>query len=178
MVPIKAFSEAKLRLAPALSAGERSSLAMSLAGGVLDAARSRRTAVVCDDDEVADWAASQGVEVFWAPGRGLNLAVAFGVAELARSGSDTIIVVHGDILDPSGLEQLEVGAGITLVPDLRDDGTNVICLPARARFEFSYGPGSFRRHLAAAEASGLEVTVLRDEQLGHDVDRPGDLPAS
>ena len=58
----------------------------------------------------------------------------------------------------------------------RDDGTPVLSLPTAATgFVFAYGPGSFRRHAAAARAAGLGFRVRRDGRLGRDVDAPEDL---
>jgi 2-phospho-L-lactate guanylyltransferase len=65
---------------------------------------------------------------------------------------------------------------VTAVPCHRDDGTPVLSLPATAGgFVFAYGPGSFRRHAAAARAAGLAFRVRRDRGLGRDVDAPEDL---
>jgi 2-phospho-L-lactate/phosphoenolpyruvate guanylyltransferase len=66
---------------------------------------------------------------------------------------------------------------VTLVPDHRDNGTNVICVPAGAGFTFSYGPGSFARHGAEAHRLGLPLRVVREPSLSHDVDLPADLAA-
>ena len=66
--------------------------------------------------------------------------------------------------------------GVTLVPDRRDDGTNVLRLPARATdFCFAYGPGSFRAHRAEAMRIGLAVRVVRNPNLAYDVDWPADV---
>jgi 2-phospho-L-lactate guanylyltransferase len=176
LIPVKAFTEAKVRLAAALDADARAALARQLAEGVIRAAAHAPVAVVCDDEQVSRWANDLGALVIWAPGKGLNRAVAFGVSELEALGASRITVVHGDILDPSGLGELPAVDGILLVPDLREDGTNIISLPAGADFEFAYGPGSFHRHRSAAVAAGHDVMVLRDVLLGHDVDRPSDLP--
>ena len=65
---------------------------------------------------------------------------------------------------------------VTAVPCHRDDGTPVLSLPVTATgFVFGYGPGSFRRHAAAARAAGLAFRVRRDARLGRDVDAPEDL---
>ena len=65
---------------------------------------------------------------------------------------------------------------VTAVPCHRDDGTPVLALPTAATgFVFAYGPGSFRRHAAAARAVGLAFRVRRDGRLGRDVDAPEDL---
>ena len=65
--------------------------------------------------------------------------------------------------------------GITIVPDRRNDGTNVLCLPTDAPFRFTYGPGSFARHHAEARNTGAPVRVAPDRLLGADVDLPSDL---
>jgi len=175
-VPVKAFADAKVRLAPALPAPERARLAEAMAGRVLAACGGLPAAVVCDDQGVADWAARHGALVVWAPGRGLNGAVETGVAWLARRGVQRVIVAHGDLPRAAGLAELDrADNGVTLVPDRRDDGTNVASIPAGAGFRFSYGPGSFVRHLDEATRLGLPATVRRDPLLAYDVDVPTDL---
>jgi len=176
LVPVKAFSRAKLRLASALPAAEREALVRSMADVVLRAAAPLPTAVVCDDEEVAAWARERGAEVLWTPGLGLNGAVEAGVRELTARGVEHVTVAHADLPLADDLTWVSEFDGITLVPDRRDDGTNVVGVPAGARFPFSYGPGSFARHHAAAEALGLPMQVVRIPQLGWDVDVPDDLP--
>jgi len=175
LVPVKAFSQAKERLAPALSASARSSLARELATGVVMAASPLPVAVVCDDQDVAAWAEGLGAQVIWAPGAGLNVAVAHGVAHLETSGVDFIVVAHGDIPEPQHIRSLPPFDGITIVPDRHEDGTNVIRLPCRSGFEFSYGPRSFLRHVAEADRLGIPVSILRDTELSIDIDVPADL---
>ena len=65
--------------------------------------------------------------------------------------------------------------GVTIVPDRRGDGTNVLALPTAAPFVFAYGTGSARRHQAEAERLGLPVRVVPDDALGWDIDTPDDL---
>jgi 2-phospho-L-lactate guanylyltransferase len=175
LVPVKAFADAKLRLAPALPAAERSRLAQTMATHVLEAARPLPVAVVCDDAAVADWARHHGALVVWEPGRGLNGAVEAGVERLASAGAARVIVAHADLPFAGPLEWAGRFPGVTLVPDRRDDGTNVACVPTDADFTFSYGPGSFQRHGAEARRLGLGLRVVREPHLGHDVDVPADL---
>jgi len=175
LVPLKAFAQAKLRLAPALPAAARVELAKNMAASVLAAAHGLPVAVVCDDVGVAEWARSRGVRVILSPGLGLNAAVGAGVDLLATEGVDRVVVVHGDLPLARDLSPLAEGEGVLLVPDRRADGTNVAVVPAGAGFRFQYGRGSFRRHCAEARRLGLALRVLRDERLGHDVDLPADL---
>jgi 2-phospho-L-lactate guanylyltransferase len=175
LVPVKAFSEAKRRLAPALSDTARGALVRSMAERVLRAAHPLPVAVVCDDTAVADWARRLGALVVWEPGRGLNGAVEAGVEHLSSMGVEHVTVAHSDLPRASGLGLLEPFDGVTLVPDRREDGTNVLRLPADSGFGFAYGPGSFARHLAECERLGLATRIVRDPGLVHDVDWPADL---
>jgi 2-phospho-L-lactate guanylyltransferase len=179
LLPVKSFAEAKLRLAPALDPGRRAALARAMATVVVAAAAPLPTAVVCDDAEVASWARDLGALVVWEPERGLNRAVEAGVARLAAGGAGRVVVAHADLpRAPAGrLADVARFAGVTIVPDHDDNGTNVICVPGNAPFTFSYGPGSFVRHTTEAHRLGLPLRVVRDPSLSHDVDLPSDLTA-
>lgn len=172
---MKAFAAAKVRLAPALPPAPRAELARSMAAAVLGAAGDLACTVVCDDAEVAEWAAAAGAHVMWAPGRGLDGAVADGVSALAAGGADRVIVAHADLPLAVDLAWVARFPGVTIVPDRRDDGTNVICVPPEEGFPFAYGPGSFRRHARRALDIGLPLRVVREPRLGADVDVPDDL---
>lgn len=175
LVPVKAFAQAKLRLAPALSPGRRAELAQSMAERVLRSAGSLPAAVVCDDREVAAWARDLGALVIWEPGRGLNGAVAAGVALLAGAGVRQVVVAAGDLPLAEDLGWVTGFEGITIVPDRRHDGTNVIAVPTARPFGFSYGPGSFSRHLAEARSLDVPLRVVYASPLAWDVDLPADL---
>lgn len=175
LVPVKAFARAKERLAPHLDPDERAALARAMATHVVHAAEPLPVAVVCDDDGVADWAASQGAMVLLEPGRGLNGAVASGVARLGAAGATEVVVAHSDLPLAEDLARLAGFDGVTLVPDRAEDGTNVMCVPAGAAFGFAYGPRSFSRHAGEAARLGLALRVRRDPELTLDVDVAADL---
>ncbi len=175
LVPIKAFADAKHRLEPALSDRERLALVQRMAEQVVRAAAPLPVAVVCDDNEVAAWARRHGALVIWEPGRGLNGAVEEGVARLGDIGVDQVTVAHGDLPRATGIGTIAPFFGVTLVPDRHGDGTNVIRLPARCGFRFSYGPGSFSRHRAECTRLGLAARVVSAPDLTWDVDVAADL---
>jgi len=175
LVPVKAFSQAKRRLHLALSEPERAELARAMADRVVSAAHPLPVVVVCDDNEVAEWARARRALVVWEPGRGLNGAVEAGVDRLRAAGVTQVTVAHADLPRASDLAMVGEVPGITLVPDRYGNGTNVIALPADAGFQFSYGPGSFARHRAEAERLGLPTRVLDRPDLAWDIDEPGDV---
>lgn len=175
VIPVKAFSRAKARLAEVLSPEQRAALAQSMATTVVQAAAPLAVVVVCDDPEVRAWAEALGVEVLWTPGLGLNGAVSAGVDHVAARGGARVVVAHADLPRATDLSVVLDGPAVTIVPDRHGDGTNVIVVPTGVGFTFAYGAGSCARHVAEAGRLGLAVRVLEDEALGWDVDRPEDL---
>lgn len=175
LVPVKAFEAAKVRLRGALAPDERIALVRDLAVGVVAAAAPLPVWVACDDAAVARWANEVGALVAWTEGLGLNGAVEAGRSLLDGCGADEVVVAHADLPLPAALPSVAGFDGITLVPDRRADGTNVVAVPKDVPFTFAYGPGSFRRHERAAHASGAAVRVLRSTTLAWDLDVPADL---
>lgn len=176
LIPVKRFTAAKGRLAGVLDDGDRAALARWMASQVVDVAAEIPTFVACDDDEVATWARSKGAEVIWGAGLGLNGAIDDGVEQIGSSGFDHVLVSHADLARPHRLLEVAVADRITLVPDRRLDGTNVMSFPVRTPLSASYGGGSFRRHLEQAIAHrGVDVEVRRDPDLSLDLDTRRDL---
>lgn len=175
VVPIKAFAAAKARLAGTLSPYQRSNLARRMAATVLSAGADLDRFVVCDDDEVAEFAVANDAKVLWMPGHGLNGAIGAAVAEVRAAGYESAVVAHSDLPLAAGLSRLVTRSCITLVPDRHTDGTNVIALPTGVAFSFHYGPASFARHVRQAMDLGVDLRVVNDRRLGVDVDRPADL---
>jgi 2-phospho-L-lactate guanylyltransferase len=185
LIPLKSFKLAKQRLISVIDANERQGLARQLAEIVISAAAPLPVSVVTNDDEVATWAATHGARIIVDPGGGLNAAVTAGVRSLAAAGTSRVIVAHGDLPLAAELAAIDRGYGITIVPDLTEDGTNVMALPTslvvppshlvNAPFAFQYGPGSFRRHCDAATALNIDLEVRYAEHLRLDIDHPSDL---
>ncbi len=177
VVPGKALSLAKMRRAPVLGPEQRAALARKMAEHVLRVAAPLPVVVVCDDEEVAAWARSQGARPLRQPGLGLNGAVKAATTQLSAEGYRRLVVAHADLPLASDLGRLAELQGIALVPDRREEGTNVISLPAGCGFHFAYGPGSFLRHKQEALRTGLPWRVVHDPGLAWDVDFPSDMAA-
>lgn len=175
VVPVKDFSQAKVRLAAQLGPEERAALARRMATTVIEAAAPLPVAVVCDSDDVRAWAADVGARVIWTPGLGLNGAVGAGVEQLRREGCRTAIVAHSDLPLARDLGWVGATEGVTLVPDRRRDGTNVMAVPTGIGFRFAYGAGSFAAHRVEALRLGQQLRIVDDARLSWDVDLPADL---
>lgn len=176
MVPVKRFTAAKGRLAAVLGDDDRVRLSEWMASRLLDAVAELPTFVACDDPGVRAWAESRGATVIWGAGLGLNGAVDDGVRQIGERGFDQVVVSHADLPRPSPLPALASPGRITLVPDRRRDGTNVMCFPTATPLRARYGAGSFARHLSQACAGGSAIVEVRiDRDLSLDIDTPLDL---
>jgi 2-phospho-L-lactate/phosphoenolpyruvate guanylyltransferase len=179
VVPIRTFALANTRLSEHLSSDARAALAQRLADSVVRAAGSVPIVIVTSAREVELWARTHDLTVVADPGS-LDAAAGAGVEALSALGIPRVVIAHADLPFASTFTPVTRDADrpiAALVPCQRDDGTPVLSLPANVPFEFRYGPGSFRRHVEAARRAGLAVRVVRDPNLGFDVDTVEDLHA-
>lgn len=175
LIPIRSF-DGMTRLSGRLGSEDRRRLARDLAGRTIRAAleANTRVSVITADAEVERWALASGVEcIAESASHGLDAAAAAGVA---GAGDDPWLVIHADLpaIDANDLRAAmqSVGSGWVLAPS-HDGGTSLIGGMGRV-FPFRYGPGSFRRHLAAVSGG---ATILIRPGLALDLDRPWDLNA-
>ncbi len=176
-VPVKRFFVAKRRLSPFLSRRARSQLGRDLATHTLETVQraGAMPLVLAADGEVAAWAETHG----WASEidreGGLDGAAAFAAARAAARGEPWVII-HADLplLVPEdvtvALNALE--RGLSPIAPTDDGGTSLI--GGNRPLRFSYGPGSFHRHLA--QVTSAEVIVRLGLVL--DLDHPADFSAA
>ena len=175
LIPIKDFESAKVRLSTVLDSNARADLAKELATLVVSACLKTPVFIACEDDAVESWARDLGADILRNPSEGLNEAVDFGFRSLSERGFESVLITHGDLVYPSGILSLFEMEEIVIVPDNELDGTNVLILPTNIDFEFSYGPGSYKRHLKSATMLKAEVLVISDSPFSFDIDDPDDL---
>lgn len=172
IVPIRSF-EGMSRLADALPEDRRSTLMVRLARRTTDALREAGAVVVVvtGDKAVRDWASQQQFRVVSEPDPpGLDAA--------ATAGLDTVrgrwMVVHADLplitAEDVAAAQSSIAVEDHVLAPSHDGGTSLIG-SSWPIFPFSYGPGSFRRHLALAPGAMIMVRP----GLALDLDRVVDL---
>lgn len=175
IVPVKSFAIAKGRLASVMSEDERAVLAQECATRVLRAAGNWPTYVVCDDDDVKQWAIRHGASVVHCTEPGINAAVRAGRDQVALDGIEHVVIAHGDLPLAHRFDHVVIDGTITFVPDRHKDGTNVIALPVSSPFETAYGPQSFARHVEQACALSLPHVIVEDNDLSLDIDTADDV---
>lgn len=175
LIPIRSFSDGKSRLSTVLTRHQRSNLMRQCAQNVLTAARSTPAFVLTSDPEVSEFATQEGRGVISDQGLSLNDAIQQSVTKLAHLGIEHITIAHGDLPLATDITYLYKTNKVSIVPDRRGEGTNVISLPTKYGFTFSYGPGSFIRHLNEAKKLGYQTEISNNPTLMMDIDTPEDL---
>jgi 2-phospho-L-lactate guanylyltransferase len=185
VIPVRSLRDGKSRLAPVLDAPQRFAFNEWLLVRTLEQASRfpglERTLVVSPCEEARARACACGARVLaeYAP-EGLNQALR--EAQLALTGLEAtrMMTVACDLplLQTKDLRRLAGASSagtIALAPDRTRQGTNGICLEARAAFDFSFGSNSLERHLHYVRQLGLRSTIVDSAGLAFDVDTPEDL---
>jgi len=182
VVPVKAFAAAKQRLAEFLSPSQRQALALAMLEDVLAALAACDLAsviVVTADPAAACLAGAFGARV-WRDGAedGHTGAVAAAAARLARQGAG-MLTVPADIplVRPEDIAALLAAGPFAIAPSRDERGSNAVLVTPADRVPLRFGEDSFRPHLAAARARGLEPRILHRPRLALDLDRPADVAA-
>jgi 2-phospho-L-lactate guanylyltransferase len=184
LLPVKAAARSKTRLLSVLKPQDCALLSHAMFMDVLTALEQTsgidHIAVLTNDDQAAELSLQLGHEVIRDDDGnelcdGLNAA-----AELiAQRGGQTVVVIPGDIptITATDIDELlqKHQTGLSLCPAIRDGGTNaIVCSPPHA-ISFQFGQDSARRHLEAAENSGITHLRLAMPAFFRDIDMPEDL---
>ncbi len=164
-------------MADDLSEGARSSLGRALAArtAALAVEAGLIPVLVAGDAEVAEWALLEGFPSIPDPGGGLDAAAGAGADWAGEAASDWV-VLHADLplLTTHELEELveALSRHRAVIAPSADGGTSALGAPGP--MAFSYGPGSFHRHLARCP----EAAIISRTGLLHDIDTVADLEAA
>jgi 2-phospho-L-lactate guanylyltransferase len=187
LVPIKGFDRGKSRLSEVLVPSERADLARSLFEHVVQVLRKSAyidaVAAVSDSAQSREFAERLGVLALSDAheSRGLAEVVDSALQNLEERGATSVLICMSDLPDltaqdiTSVAQQLEQ-SDVVLVPDLAQQGTNVIAVKPATVLPSCLGhDDSLRRHHAVARRLGLTVSIQVSSGIGFDVDRPADL---
>lgn len=192
LLPLKEFAAAKQRLAGVLSAPERAQLFEAMVDDVLNVLTAHpaiERVVLCSRDRAAVWLARYYEVEFLhedqlgAPAGGLNTVVNAAVQRCLAQGADELMVVHGDLplLGEDDVSRFVAahraarGPAVTIAPDRRHSGTNLMAWRALPTFVAQYGAHSLQRHSEQARALGAALTLCNLPGACCDIDEPDDL---
>ncbi|MDQ2787643.1 MAG: 2-phospho-L-lactate guanylyltransferase [Chloroflexota bacterium] len=185
LIPVKELANAKSRLTPPFSDVERATLTLAMLRHVVAAAQASgafaRITVVSPDMAVLDVAETLGVSALRQRTIGLNPALDEARRDARLHGAEAVLVLHADLprLDAADItvmvRLLLISPAAVIAPDYTGSGTNALLIAPPDALSFHFGPGSFARHIAAAEQRGLPYRVAHAPGIAGDVDTPDDV---
>ncbi|HEY5318813.1 MAG TPA: 2-phospho-L-lactate guanylyltransferase [Solirubrobacteraceae bacterium] len=185
ILPIKNFTEAKQRLEPLLSPGPRRALAEAMFSDVLTALRrssSVEDILVITRDHIAQQiAGGHGALVLDDDEPGQSPAAMLGIGYAIEHEYERALLVPGDcpMLDPREVDALIAqphdSPSALIVADRHGTGTNALLLTPPDSLVPAFGPDSYERHVANAEAAGTTHELVSVATLELDIDGPDDL---
>ena len=191
LVPMKCFSRAKGRLAPALPPATRRALARAMADDVVaalyEAGIGERLCVLSDSPEVHEFAAHRGLAWYddarVAARPGLNAGIAGVAREAGAGGATALLIVHADLplLTADAIGQVVrgwralSGTGRVALARSGDGGTNMLLVERPRDFTYRFGTGSHALHMGECARRGRSVASLTLAPAALDIDTPGDL---
>jgi 2-phospho-L-lactate guanylyltransferase len=185
LIPVKELARAKARLADHFSPEERLAIARALLEDALELAEATPFLswwVVSEDPAVQELASKRGLRVAPDPGEGLNPALRSGIAAAVGAGATSVTIVPCDVPlawrgDLEDLLDTGATSDAVLVPSGSDGGTNGLYISPPDLLEPSFGEGSMKAHIDAAEARRARCSILALDRLALDIDTIEDVDA-
>lgn len=187
LVPVKPLRRGKSRLSGVLTEEQRTMLNYSLLVNTLRTLSVIReidnVLVVSRDTAALSLARDFGFRTLQEDDEGsdLNMALTRATVVAQYYGATSIFVLPADLplLKPLHIQDMLRKAHkppmLMVVPDRREEGTNALYISPIGIIEYQFGPDSFKKHTAQAEARHIPVEVVDIESLKLDLDIPEDL---
>lgn len=186
ILPVKPLRSGKSRLSKVLSEDERAALNKNLLLNSLKVLSSLdlidTILVVSRDPAVLTIARDYGAKTVLENGNPeLNTALKRASLVAQTYLAQEIMVIPADLplLCKEDLAKFLGHAGkspeILIAPDRRHDGTNCLYVNPAGLIQFSYGFGSFQKHIELARKVNARIEIIEMESLGLDLDLPEDL---
>jgi len=183
ILPVKRLDGAHSRLAEALSAEQRATVAQAMFLDTLSKLRRCRKLddylIVTADPWVIRHTRWTGYDVLeQEEDSGHSGAAMAGIATAMERDAERVVLLPIDcpLLDPGELDDhLGKTPRAAIVPDRHRTGTNALVLTPPDAFEPAFGPDSLSRHVARARAAGVGFNVASIDSLAFDLDTPEDL---
>ena len=183
IVPVKAPTISKKRLATVLSPQERAALTISMLKDVLRAlkfSRVSQTVVVSSDFTIQQVADKFKAKYLPENQAGLNQALEQATQWLETHHVDSVLIIPSDVplVSPEDIAQiinLAVDEKSVVLSSSQDGGTNALLKRPPNLVPACFGPNSFKRHIREARASGVEPKIYYSPRINMDIDSVEDL---
>lgn len=185
VIPVNALDLGKSRLSGQFDATLRRRLCESMLRWTLAVTPADALPIIVSDDgQVGALARGVRPDVLFLPAaipRNLNAALAQGRDAVPPGWAMLVLPTDLALLDSAALDAfLNPSDDLAIAPDIADQGTNLLRLPATAvaAFRFAYGAGSLERHIGEATRLGFLPRFHREPRTAVDIDLPQDIAAA
>jgi 2-phospho-L-lactate guanylyltransferase len=184
LIPVKALSAAKSRLATHLTQPQRRLLVLDMLHHVLSTLRESRAlasiAVVSPDPCVLEQARAWGAQALVETQQGHNPALHAAALDEKMTGASALLTISADLplLQASDIrsmvEQLR-HSDVVLAASREGTGTNALLVRPPLAVPYVFGPGSLQRYSAEARERRLAVSIYNSPGTALDIDTIDDL---
>lgn len=186
IVPVKPLRRGKSRLSSVLTEEERTALNQNLLSNTIktlsSVERIDTIMVVSRDPGALTLAREYGARTVLENGNPeLNTALRRAALVAKTYLANEILIIPADLplITKNEIEAFLSFSGnppeVIISPDRRRDGTNMLYINPAGLIPFSYGAGSFAKHIADSEKTGAHLEIVESTPLGLDLDLPEDL---
>ena len=184
IVPIKALSEAKSRLAPHLTRCQRETLALDMLRHVVQTLCASQefevVTVVSPDIHVLEKARMWGARASLEERSGHNPALHMAALRELAEGASALLTISADLplLTTDDINVMVERArrfDVVLAPSMDGTGTNAMLARPPLAVPYLFGVNSLQRHLRAAHQRGLSSNLYQSRGLSLDIDTIEDV---
>ena len=187
IIPVKPLKNAKSRLSNVLTQDQRYEFAQAMFRHVLSVVTTvpyiTGVVVISRDTKALSIAREMGAKTIQeGMVSDLNPALLRASALVSSWRADGVLILPADLPfvnvdDIKAMVRLgsEDVPSIVIATDNEGDGTNALLVRPPGVIEYSYGPGSFQKHIENAHYAGANVISYYSDRLALDIDVPDDL---
>jgi 2-phospho-L-lactate guanylyltransferase len=184
VIPVKALSEAKSRLAPYLSQPQRSTLVLNMLQHVIHALRASAcfdaVTVVSSDAQVLELAQQWGAHAQVEEEQGHNPALHAAALKEIANGATALLTISADLplLLPEDIRQMVKLShlyDVVLAASSEGTGTNALLTQPPLAVPYVFGPGSLQSYEEEARKRLLSSTLYKSCSTAIDIDTIDDL---
>ena len=186
IVPVKPLRRSKSKLTNVLSEDERTILNLTMYENTLKALQNisipHQVLVVSKDSSVLSLARSYKTKTLQEDGEsGLNIALKKSIQVINAYSAQSVLILPADLPfitkeDLEGVMNFVADKPFMLIsPDRKMNGTNLLFISPPDLIEFSFGLGSFERHVRQAQFHNAHIEVRKFNGTELDIDSPEDL---
>ncbi len=186
IIPVKPLRRSKSRLSTILSEDERALLNFKMLENTLDLLKGipsvNEVLVISKDPGVLALARTFNAKTLQEDGEpGLNITLKRAIYVAMAYAAQSVLILPADLplLTKEEINtvigKLSSSSMMIISPDRHMNGTNMLLISPPDLIEFSYGPGSFERHVRLAQMKNAKIEVCQFSATGLDIDLPEDF---